>query len=510
MPTIGGSLELSAQRVPDRIAMVWKDARTTYRELDADVDRVARALQRRGVAKGDRVAFIGKNCDGFVLAIYAAARLGAIFVPINPRSAAPEVAHVLRDSGATVAIAEAASADVLTDAAASVEPSPALLGWGDCTLEDLAALAAGEDAGALGIDVDESDDAMLLYTSGTTGLAKGVLMDHHRLIWTGLSISVQTAGMRDGASLLHVAPLYHAGQTTLMLLAGTLVGAKHVVLDAFVPDEVLDTMERERTTAFFGPPTMLQFLMQAYLAKPRDLSAWDMAVYGAAPMPESLAASLQREFESVRIFSCYGQTEAGPGGFYSSPEEVRRTPGVTGYRAFPNTLTRVVHPDGTEVGAGEVGEVLLKGETIMKRYWNNPEATEAAFTDGWLHTGDLARVDENGGMTIVDRLKDMIITGGRNVYSAEVENALASHPGVADVAALGRPHPEFGETVVVIVTPREGADVSLESIRAHAAERIGDYKLPREVIVGTVPRNASGKILKHVLRAEHGLAASTR
>jgi fatty-acyl-CoA synthase len=507
MPTLGSTLALTAERVPDRTAVVDGDMRIDYRELDLRVNRIANHLAAIGVTKGDRVVFMGRNCGAFIYVLYAAAKLGALFVPLNPRSAPPEVAHILTDSGASVAIAEKDSAPILRAGADSVTEVPALFSAGDADgLEDLLTASATASSDAPDVEVAESDDAALLYTSGTTGFAKGVLMDHHRLLWTGISVSMETAGMRDGASLVHVAPLYHAGQLTMMLIPGVLLGAKHVIVPVFAPDAVLDTMERERTTAFFGPPTMLQFLMQSYLAAPRDLSAWEMAIYGAAPMSDTLAAALQKEFGTVRIYSCYGQTEAGPGGFYSGPDQVRARPGVTGYQPFPNTLVRIVAEDGSDIAAGDVGEVLLKGETIMKEYWNNPKATADTLVDGWVHTGDLARLDDDGGMTIVDRLKDMIISGGRTIYSVEVENAIASHPSVADNAVLARPHVDFGESVVAVVTLKEGSGLTLEELRVHCADRIADYKLPRELIVSAIPRNPSGKILKHVMRSELGLA----
>ncbi|MFC0529108.1 class I adenylate-forming enzyme family protein [Phytohabitans kaempferiae] len=509
MVTLASALENAAERVPERTALVFGDLRQTYAELDATVNRVASVLAKAGLGAGERCAVMGVNTPGFVYALFATAKLGAIFVPVNPRSAPPEVAHILRDSGARVLVVDPALVQVATAAIGQLDAdAPALLCLGAADgYPDLLAEAVGCSAERAPSTVTEQDDAMILYTSGTTGFAKGVLMDHHRLVWTGVTIPVGTIGMTEGASLVHVAPLYHSGEMTMMLIPGVLVGATHVILSHFDAATVLDTMERERTTIFFGVPTMYQMLLAEYLKRPRDLSAWRSSIYGAAPMPPEVAARLQETFADVRLFSCYGPTEAGPSGFFSSPQEAVRRPEVTGYRAFPLMRVRVVDAAGKDVAPGEVGEVLLAGETVMKGYWRNPAATEEAFLDGWLRTGDLARLDSDGAMTIVDRLKDMIISGGRNIYCVEVENAVASHPAVADCAVVGRPDPVYGETVVACVTLAGGQALTLDELRAHCAELIADYKLPRELIFGPVPRNPSGKILKRVLR--EGMATST-
>lgn len=501
MATLGGSLATTAARVPGRTALVSGDRRLTYAEFDAQVNRVAHALARQGLAKGDRCAVMGANSAAFIEVFYAVAKLGAIFVPVNPRSAPPEVAHILRDSGARIGLADADLLATMTAAAGEAGPHVEVLGLGG-EAADLLALAREQPDTAPDVEVDERDDALILYTSGTTGFAKGVLMDHHRVLWVGLTCPIATCGMRDGERLIHVAPLYHAGQLTMMLVPGTLLGATHVVVPQFVPGPVLDLMERERITAFFGVPTMYRFFLRDPDLRTRDLADWRIGLYGAAPMPADTAAQLVKELPGVRLYSAYGQTEAGPSGIYSAPEEVAARPDATGRRGFVGMQVRVVDETGAAVAPGDVGEIQLRGETVMKGYWNNPEATAEAIRDGWLRTGDLARVDEDGYITIVDRIKDMIITGGANVYSVEVELAVAEHPAVADCAVIGVPHPEYGETVVAVVTPHPDAELTLEGLREFCADRVADYKLPRRLVLGPVPRNASGKILKRRLRTE--------
>lgn len=503
MVSVLSALESSVDRAPNRPALVYGDDRLTYAELDAQVNRVAHVLAASGLGRGDRCALMGANTAGFVYAFFAVAKLGAVFVPVNPRSAPPEVAHVLRDSEASIVLADPGVSGVVDEALAMLDsgaPSRVLT-IGPCDGKaDVLELARAASNERPGVVVDESDDAIILYTSGTTGIAKGVLMDHHRLIWTGLSVPIGTLGMSDGDSVLHVAPLYHSGQITMMLIPGTLLAAKHVILSRFDAAVVLDTMERERTSVFFGVPTMYQLMSAEQARRPRDVSAWRTGNYGGAPMSPESAEDLQRTFGGVRLFSCYGQTEAGPSGFYSTPAQAIARPDVTGYTAFPTMGVRVVDADFADVEPGEVGEVLLRGESVMKGYWRNPAATAEAFHDGWLRTGDLARLDADGGMTIVDRLKDMIISGGRNVYSVEVENALLTHPAISDCAVLGRPDPVFGETIVAFVSlvPSESAD--FDELHAHCAKLIADYKLPREVIFSEIPRNPSGKIMKKDLR----------
>jgi fatty-acyl-CoA synthase/feruloyl-CoA synthase len=243
-----------------------------------------------------------------------------------------------------------------------------------------------------------------------------------------------------------------------------------------------------------------QMLGHSHL-QPRDLSSWRVGVFGAAPMPAVAVEQLLSTYPHVDFFQQCGQTEAGPTGIYSTMEQVRSRPDSSGHIAQPFMEARVVDADGNDTVAGDVGELVFRGEAVTKGYWGNAMATAETIRDGWLHTGDLMEVSADGAMRLVDRLKDVIITGGRNVYSAEVEQAIAEHPDVADVAVIGRPHPEWGATVVAFVTPVDGAGLTTEMVREHCRSRIADFKIPREVVFGSVPRNATGKLQKRVLRS---------
>jgi acyl-CoA synthetase (AMP-forming)/AMP-acid ligase II len=493
MPTIPGIVATTARRTPDTEALVAGDLRLTYAEFDAEINRWANALADTGVRHGERVLLMSGNSAGFVLGYFAALRLGAIIVPVNPGSAPPEVAHLAVDSGATTMLhGEGIAPDVVAGLALRAVLS----------LEDLGRDAAGFPDTAPDVVAQETDDAVIVYTSGTTGRPKGVLLDHHRLIWVGVN-AMLVVGQREGWRVLHCAPLYHAAQLSLMLSTGSMMSATHVVVPGFEPTAVLDVLERERINYFFGVPTMYQFLLRDPSFAARDLSALKVGVYGAAPMSGELAQQIARALPQVELVQFCGQTEGGPGGIYAPYEDVLANPSASGRLPLPNSEARVVDDADEQVGFGEVGELVLRGETVMKGYWNQPEATAEALRGGWLRTGDMARYDEGGFITLVDRKKDMIITGGRNVYCVEVENAIASHSAVAECAVFGTPHEEFGESIVAAVVLAPGADLDLDTLRAHCFALLSRYKAPHALLVlDALPRNASGKVLKRVLREQ--------
>jgi len=346
----------------------------------------------------------------------------------------------------------------------------------------------------------EDDDAFILYTSGTTGKPKGSLVDHHRAVWAAMA-QIVSLGLRDGDRYLHLAPMYHSGGTTFLNVT-TLLGGPHIIVPKFDPGSVLEMVERERVTWLFGVPTMYQQMLRQNQSPARDLSSWRVGVFGAAPMPAAAVEQLLTSFPHVDFYQQCGQTEAGPTGIYSSMDQIRSRPDSSGHVAQPFVEARVVDAKGDDTPAGEVGELVFRGEAITKGYWGQPKATAQVICNGWLHTGDLMHVTEDGAMRLVDRLKDVFITGGRNVYSAEVEQAIAEHPDVTDVAVIGSPHPEWGSTVTAFVTVVEGAALSAEVIQRHCRSRIADYKIPREIVFGPVPRNATGKLQKHLLRGQ--------
>ncbi len=504
MPTLAGVLATTARRTPNRLALKFGSRTHTYVELDARVNQLARVLAARGLAKGDRVLVISGNSDNFVIAVYAGLRLGAIVVPVNPRSAPPELDYLVRDSGSRIllfgpeveATIRAWEALPDHDGEAAAWSLGAAAGY-----QDILEIAATNRPDPVEVDVFEDDDALIIYTSGTTGRPKGALFDHHRVIWVGQNTSMGI-GTLDGERFLHAAPLYHSAALNMLLLHGVMLGATHVILPAFDPEVVLEAIESERTTFFFGVPTMYTFMLRSPSIRTRDLSSLRTCMYGAAPMPATTARALLEAIPGARVVQACGQTEGGPGGIVLTHDEVMAHPEASGRSAIPNTEVRIVDGKGNDVTPGETGEMIMRGETMMKRYWRKPEATAETVRDGWVHTGDIARIDAEGYITLVDRLKDMIISGGRNIYSVEVENALAGHPAVGDIAVISRPSEEFGETVIAVVTLRPGAELTLEELREFGRTLIADYKLPRELRFAEIPRNPSGKILKYQLRQD--------
>lgn len=503
MATLGGQLIRSAASYPDKTALIFGDSERSYRQLNAEVNQYAHTLLGVGVSRGDRVGVMSANSDHFIIAMYAVLKIGAIFVPFNPRATSHELRHLMSDSGATVLLLGRGMESTVKglDSLESLRQKLVVMALDNIDgLPNLPEQASEQPDTEPEIEVAEDDDCMILYTSGTTGLAKGALFDHHRLLWVGHAVTALGLTFEDRH--LHVAPMYHCAELVLFVLSGFSIGTTHVVLPAFEPNTVAEALEKHKISVFLGVPTMYQMMLMLPDLADRDFSAWRIGFFGAAPMPPTAVAKLVETLPHVGFFQLCGQTEGGPTGIFSTPDEVRARPDATGRWPIPHCEVRIVDGNGKDTSVGEAGEILYRGETIMKSYWNQPEATAAMIRDGWLHSGDIAIRDEDGFITIVDRIKDMIITGGRNVYSVEVESALAGHPHIADVAVVSRPDETFGEKIVAVVTPAEGKDITLDEVRLYAAEYVSDYKLPRELVVRAIPRNPSGKILKHVLRRE--------
>ncbi|MEV4421099.1 fatty acyl-CoA synthetase [Patulibacter sp. NPDC049589] len=516
--TLADLLHRSARRFPDRTAVVEAgvpDPRgRTYAQLDADADRIAAALAARGIGPGDRIALLARNGLPYVQAIFGVARAGAVLVPVNFMLGGAEVGYVLEHSGAVGLLAQDAllgAADEAVDVAgaagrlrvrAVIDADGARGHW-----EPFEVLL--EDTGAPVPDPLVASDApaQVMYTSGTESRPKGAVLSHEALI-ANYSTCMVDGEMAAADVQVHALPLFHVAQQHVFLLPAIQLGMTSVILPAPDPASVLATIEEHGATMFFAPPTIWIGLLRHPDFDRRDLSTLAKGYYGAAIMPVEVLKELSRRRPELRLWNFYGQTEMAPLSTVLRPEDQLRKAGSAG-RAALNVEARIAAPDGSERPTGEVGEIVLRSPHAIHGYLDAPDRTAAAFAGGWFHSGDLGIADDEGYITVVDRIKDMIKTGGENVASREVEEAIYAHEAIAEVAVVGLAHPEWIECVLAVVVPREGAEVDAETLRAFCRERLAGFKVPKAFrVVDALPKNASGKILKRDLRERFADVAS--
>ena len=491
--TVDGVLQRSARRTPGRTALHFADRTWTYAELDAAVTRAAGVLLDLGVGHGDRVATYGKNSDAYLLAFLGCARMGAVHVPINFALTGEELAYLLDQSGSRVLLVDpalAAFVDALAQQPAQVVPLRDAPG---SFLERARDGAVPE----LTSTVADTDLVQLLYTSGTTSRPKGAMMTHRALVHEYVSC-VNALDMAEDDDPLHPMPLYHSAGMHCFLMPYLMVGAVNHLME--VPDvpEVLRRIEADRLGALFLAPTVWVPLANHPDLATRDLSSLRKAFYGASIMPGPVLTRLQERLPDLRFYNCFGQSEIAPLATVLRPEEHTERPESCG-RAVLFVELRVVDDAGNDVEPGGLGEVIYRSPQLCEGYWDKPEETAEAFRDGWFHSGDLVRIDGQGYITVVDRIKDVINTGGVLVASREVEDALYTHPAVAEVAVIGTPDDRWIEAVTAFVVLKDRVDA--ETLKAHARERLAGFKAPKHVhVIDELPRNQSGKLLKRELR----------
>jgi fatty-acyl-CoA synthase len=485
----------SALRFSSRTALLFADRTWTYRELDDAVSRAAQALLDLGLAKGDRVAAYGKNSDAYLIAFLACARTGLVHVPINYNLVGEELAYLLEQSGSRIVLVDPALAPAVT---ALDRPPDQVMALRDEPGSLLELSRAGEIP-RIEVEVADSDLVQLLYTSGTTSRPKGAEMTHRALVHEYVSCILALECSADDAPL-HPMPLYHSAGMHVFLMPYLAVGATNSLMEAPDIAEVLRRVEEDRIGALFLAPTVWVPLSNSPDFATRDLSSLRKAFYGASIMPLPVLRRLQEALPDLGFYNCFGQSEIGPLATVLGPDEHDDRPESCG-RSVLFVELRVVGEDGADVAPGEMGEVIYRSPQLCEGYWDNPEATAEAFRDGWFHSGDLVRIDEQGYITVVDRIKDVINTGGVLVASREVEDALYTHAAVAEAAVIALPHETWIEAITAVVVLKE--DVSSEELIAHVKGRLAGYKVPKAVhMVDELPRNASGKLLKRVLRDE--------
>ncbi|MFI9123742.1 fatty acyl-CoA synthetase [Streptomyces bikiniensis] len=489
--TVDGILRASARRVPDRTALRYADRSWTYAELDAAVSTAAAVLREAhhgiGLPEYARVAAYGHNSDAYLIAFLACARAGLIHVPVNHHLTGDDLAYVLEQSDSSLVLADPALADRIP-AGFPVKPLR------DAPGSLLDALAEPE---TYDTDRDARDLAQLLYTSGTTALPKGAMMTHLALAHAYAS-AVEALDLHEDDRPVHALPLYHSAQMHVFLLPYLAVGAENTLVDGPDPAVLFDLVEAGRADSLFAPPTVWIALAGHPEFATRDLSALRKAYYGASIMPVPVLERLRARLPELRFYNCFGQSEIGPLATVLGPDEHEGRMDSCG-RPVRHVEARVVDENGDDVPDGTPGEIVYRSPQLCKGYWNKPEETRAAFRKGWFHSGDLAVRDAEGYYTIVDRVKDVINSGGVLVASRQVEDALYTHPGVAEAAVIGLPDERWVEAVTAVVVPR--GEVTETELLAHAREKLPRFKAPKRVhFLPELPRNASGKILKRELR----------
>jgi fatty-acyl-CoA synthase len=486
-----------ARKTPHRTALLHQGHAITYAELQERSTRLAHALRDAGIRRGDRVAYLGPNHPSFLETLFAAGTLGAIFVPLNTRLAAPEIAYELRDSGAVVLL-HASSHTAFAETAREGTGIRATITADGPQYEQLLAVASAEP---LDEPVPLDDVCIIMYTSGTTGRPKGAMLTHANLTWNAVNVLIDHDLITDEVALVS-APLFHTAGLNMLALPVLLKGGACVLVEAFDPGSTFDLIEEHRVTFMFGVPAMFDQVARHPRWEHADLSSLRILTCGGSPVPIPLIAAYQQR--ELTFLQGYGMTEASPGTLFLDAEHAVSKAGSAGVPHFFSDV-RVVRPDLTSVDVGETGEVVLCGPHVMPGYWGLPQESESALAEGWFRTGDAARVDEDGYVTIVDRLKDMIISGGENVYPAEVEDALLAHPGIAECAVIGVPDDKWGEVGRAVVVPCTGAVIDPDEVLASLSGRLAKYKIPKTVVVAeSLPRTASGKLLKTRLRQLHG------
>jgi O-succinylbenzoate-CoA ligase len=500
---VGLILTKRAQLSPNLEAFVdvASERRFSFAELNVRTNRTAHALIGLGVRKGDRVAILMMNGVEFLESFFAIAKIGAVCVPLNWRLVPDELAFILKDSGATLLIYGAEFENGVVDLQARGADGTDIAHWiclGEPRAEfahDYNAIVAAASSDEPEAAASDDDDLYIMYTSGTTGLPKGAVHTHDTALWASITMGM-TSEIRYADRYLVSLPLFHVGALT-PITGCVHRGVTSVVVRSFDPGQTWELIDRERISVMLAVPAMLNFMLQVPQKDQVDYSTLRWCMSGAAPVPVSLIEAYDKL--GIEIHQVYGLTESCGPACLISPEDAIAKAGSTG-KAFFHTEVRVVDEAGRDVEAGDVGEVIIAGRHNMKGYWNRPEATAETLRDGWLHTGDLATIDKEGFIYIQDRKKDMIISGGENVYPAEIENAILQQPGVREVAVIGQPSPKWGESPLAIVVASD-PQLSAEQVLERLAGKLARFKLPRAVeFVDEIPRNPTGKVLKRLLR----------
>jgi fatty-acyl-CoA synthase len=491
--TVGDAIRRSARLFRDRSALVFGDRDWSFAALDRAASHVARHFADLGMNPGDRVAAYGRNSDAYFIAWLACVRGGFVHVPVNYALTGEELAYIVHQSGSRLVLA-----------GATLEANLSGLDVASSRLDDLVAIAQDASAPAAP-EPDLADDhlAQIVYTSGTTAAPKGAMMTHKAMISQYYSV-IHNMDFAETDRALAALPLYHTAQTHAFTMPQLLVGARTILIDAPAPDVVLRLIEQQRITSFFAPPTVWISLLRHQDFSARDLSSLEKVYYGASIMPVPVLHELRHRLPHARPYNCYGQTEIAPLATVLRPEEHDARPASCG-RPCLNVETRVVDPEMNDVPPLAHGEIVHRSPHLLTGYWNKPAETAEAFAGGWFHSGDVGYFDAEGYLYIVDRIRDVINTGGVLVASREVEEVLFTHKAVSEVAVVGLPDEKWIEAVTAFVVLRPGHTVDAATLLGLARQHLAPFKVPKNVVfVEALPRNTAGKLLKRELRKQYG------
>ena len=500
--TIGDALARAADRFRDRTALRFEGRAWSYRELDAVTGRIAAGLRAGGLERGERVVAFGQNSDLYLLFWIACCKAGVIHVPANYALSPGELGYIAGQCGARLILHDPALRDT-----AEASGTAALRSFASLLPAGETGGGAGDVADGMTDDVTDGDIAQILYTSGTTGAPKGAMLTHRALLseYTSCIVACEYAAEDR---VLAALPLYHTAQMHTFVMPQLLAGAEIMLIERPVPARCLELIERHRLTSFFSPPTVWINLLRHPDFATRDLGSLQKAYYGAAIMPVPVLQELRARLPGIRAYNCYGQSEISPLATVLRPEEHDARPASVG-RPVLNVQTRVVDLEMRDVPPGEHGEIVHRSPQLMLGYWNKPEETAQAFEGGWFHSGDIGAFDAEGYLYVVDRMKDVINTGGVQVASREVEDALFTHPAVSEVAVIAVPDPKWIEAVAAVIVLRDGAEATEAELIEHTHGLLAPYKRPKCVFFAeNLPKNTAGKLLKRELRARYSGTAS--
>jgi acyl-CoA synthetase (AMP-forming)/AMP-acid ligase II len=501
---LGDLLERNASMLPEGIGIVFNDKKTSWAQLNERVDRLAAYLKNMGIKKGDKVSSLFFNCDQFVEIFFAIAKIGAISVPLNFRLVGRELEYIISNSESKLLFFGGEFKDVIASIRPNLDEVEHYIisdqdADGDyLKYEDIFKAASLTEKP--NVQVNNSDPMLIIYTSGTTGLPKGATLSHNNLLWNIVNVVVALKWRQDDYSLI-VPPLFHGAALACWLLPSIFMGNTSLIKQKFDPEDVLKTIASEKVTTTILVPSMWNLLLNVPGIEEYDLSSLRVCATGGSILPLEVRTKIKQLFPNGGVADLYGLVEAGPLITALTPEDDMKKPGSIGKRVVAIECKVVKNDKMEEVKVGEIGEIIAKGPTIMSGYYNNPKASASALKGGWLWTGDLARMDEDGYLYIVDRKKDMIITGGENVYPAEIEQVLYSNEKILEAAVIGRPDEKWGEKIVAFIVLKQGCELSADDLIAYCRQRIAGYKCPKQVIfIDSLPRNAAGKVLKQNLR----------